>query len=785
MADAIVRLCIVIGLMLFASGGALAGSVNLAWDPVPSASVAGYIVHYGPSAGTYTSTVDVGNVTTRTVSSLVEGSKYYFAVAAYDASRVESPLSNEVSATVPFAAPAASFTASTTSGTAPLALNFINTSTGTITSYAWNFGDATASTVQNPSKAYSTPGVFTVALTVSGPGGSNTMTRTSYITVSAPASAPVAAFAGVPTSGRAPLTVNFTNASTGSITSYAWNFGDGTTSTAQNPVKVYSNAGVYTVSLTVTGPGGSNTKTMANYVNVAAPVAAPVAAFTGSPTSGTAPMTVNFTSASTGSITSYAWSFGDGTTSTAPNPVKVYSTPGVYSVALTVTGAGGSNTLAKSGYVSVGSTSTAPPVAAFSTWPKFGSIPLSVAFTNKSTGVVTSYAWDFGDGTKSTAQNPVKVYSFAGVYTVTLTVSGPGGTNTLTKADLITASSSRSTPVAAFSASPTSGTGPLTVKFTSAATGNITSYAWNFGDGTTSTAQNPTKVYSTPGAYSVSLTVTGISGGSNKLTNSNYITVTGPSQPAPVAAFTASATSGEAPMAVSFTSTSTGSISSYAWNFGDGTTSSVQNPVQVYSKAGVYSVSLTVSGPGGTSTKSMPNHVTVTTPPPTVACSPCTIWPSTLAPTLGADPDTSPVELGVRFKSDISGYISGIRFYKSAANTGTHVGSLWTSSGSLLGRATFSSETASGWQTVYFSSPVPIAAGVVYVASYHTNTGRYANDNGYFAARSVDSGPLHALADVSGARNGVYAYGSTPAFPTNSYEATNYWVDVIASYPGN
>ena len=312
------------------------------------------MVYYGPAAGNYPSKIDVGNTTTRSVTSLVEGATYHFAVTAYDGSHAESGFSNDVAGTVPYNTPVAQFTASTTSGVAPLALNFLNTSTGTITSYGWNFGDGTTSTAASPGHVYAAAGVYTVSLTVTGPGGTNTQTRNSYVTVSAPP-APVAQFTGSPLSGTSPLTVAFTNNSTGSITSYAWTFGDGTTSTAASPSHVYAAAGVYTVSLTVTGPGGSNTQTRNNYVTVTA--AAPVAQFTGSPLSGTSKLTVAFTNSSTGSITSYAWTFGDGTTSTAASPSHVYAAAGVYTVSLTVTGLGGSNTQTRSNYVTV----TAPP----------------------------------------------------------------------------------------------------------------------------------------------------------------------------------------------------------------------------------------------------------------------------------------------------------------------------------------------------------------------------------------------------------------------------------------
>src|SRR5207247_10486689 len=139
------------------------------------------------------------------------------------ASHAGSCSSNHVPAIVPYSAPVANFNASTTSGAAPLALNFTNASTGTISSYAWTFGDGGSSTAQSPSYVYLTPGAYTVSLTVTGPGGSNTQTRSSYITVSA--AAPIASFTASPTSGTPPLTVTFSNASTGTITSYAWAFG--------------------------------------------------------------------------------------------------------------------------------------------------------------------------------------------------------------------------------------------------------------------------------------------------------------------------------------------------------------------------------------------------------------------------------------------------------------------------------------------------------------------------------------------------------------------------------
>ncbi len=155
------------------------------------------------------------------------------------------------------------------------------------------------------------------------------------------------------------------------------------------------------------------------------------------------------------------------------------------------------------------------------------------------------------------------------------------------------------------------------------------------------------------------------------------------------------------------------------------------------------------------------------------------IWGNSAVPTKITDHDTAAVELGVKFKSDVGGQIVGIRFYKGSTNTGTHVGSLWDSNGQLLARATFTNETASGWQQVNFATPVAISANTVYVASYHTNVGRYAADDNYFANSGVDNAPLHALRNGVSGDNGVYAYSSSPAFPSQTYQSSNYWVDVV------
>ncbi len=158
---------------------------------------------------------------------------------------------------------------------------------------------------------------------------------------------------------------------------------------------------------------------------------------------------------------------------------------------------------------------------------------------------------------------------------------------------------------------------------------------------------------------------------------------------------------------------------------------------------------------------------------------PCSIWSVSATPATASSPDPNSVELGVKFRSDIGGFVTGVRFYKGPGNTGTHVGDLWTASGTLLARATFTGETTFGWQTVTFSQPVPITANTTYVASYLAPAGNYAINSGFFAANGFDNAPLHALKNGLDGGNGVYLYSATPAFPTNTSQSSNYWVDVL------
>ncbi|MFD4871804.1 DUF4082 domain-containing protein [Streptomyces sp. NPDC058420] len=164
--------------------------------------------------------------------------------------------------------------------------------------------------------------------------------------------------------------------------------------------------------------------------------------------------------------------------------------------------------------------------------------------------------------------------------------------------------------------------------------------------------------------------------------------------------------------------------------------------------------------------------------PPAVTC-PCTLWSASAVPaTTDVTGDANSLELGTRFKSSAAGWITGVTFYKGTGNTGTHTGSLWTNDGTLLASGTFTNETATGWQTLTFATPVAVTADTSYVVSYHAPNGNYAVDGGYFAA-AHQSYPLTATADTTTAHNGLYRYGSDVAFPNGSYGSANYWVGPI------
>ena len=506
---------------------------------------------------------------------------------------------------------------------------------GSIVSYSWDFGDGATSTAANPTHAYSAAGTYNVSLTVTddqGATGSNSTTAT--ITVPTP---PVADFSGSPVSGNEPLTVTFTDLSTNNPTSWSWDFGDGATSTAQNPTHTYS-AGTYDVTLTATNAYGSNTVTKVAYItaNTPPPNQPPTANANG-PYSGQAGTAVAFSSAGSsdpdGSIVGYSWDFGDGATSTAANPNHTYANAGTYTVSLTVTddqGATGSATTT----ATISSAPPPPPPGEgfiLSRNPDFSTDDRNfttgetmymkmwsdrVDFTNMS-----RERWELKDANKNRVRQNF-TNNGDGTWTASFALSGlpSNATNWTWKGSLkdnngtsfkpstnvvITQGGGGNQPPTANVNGPYSGTVGNAVSFSSAGSsdpdGSIVGYSWDFGDGATSSAANPTHTYSAAGVYTVTLTVTDDQGATGSA--STTADITGGATNQPPTANVNGPYSGTVGNAVSFSSAGSsdpdGSIVGYSWDFGDGATSSAANPTHTYSAAGTYTVTLTVTDDQG------------------------------------------------------------------------------------------------------------------------------------------------------------------------------------------
>jgi PKD repeat protein len=766
--------------------------------------------------------------------------------------------------------PTADFTATPVSGETPLGVQFTDTSQGGPTAWAWNFGDGATSTLANPSHTYTTPGTYTVEVTVSNSKGNDTMTKTDLVTVND--HAPIADFTATGTSGQAPLAVSFTDTSVNHPATWAWDFGDGATSNAQNPSHTYTSAGDYAVSLTVTNSGGTNTRVRSDLVHASnAPSTVTAAADTyvrsdasnsnfgtqtaiqgrrqgnttyqpyvrftvpalpATPTSAKLRLFVTDGSTTTGTLFATSSTFPETTTTWNNRPATTGTQLAAskaaplgqwveFDVSTTVTGAGGygftftnlgNDTVAYSSreganppqlvftFPAAGTPSTLPnpPHPGLRLNHQFSTSPFPGTATSASGGGGSAYVkaddalW-LTDGTKAyevdattnqlrrviptsdfTNALPVGgsgpaagttrsdsiatlaydasadvLYAFSrncctatgldpsvfrlardgsGAFQVESYQSLPAGTdpvaadvrpgaglyfgkgqtifpydyntNTIGTSivipgvdtaisgmaftsdgkDLLVTSHlnvlyrvSTSTwttvpgwsfdlsrfgfvdprgvsivddqvivddgglrpvgdplryqvayfdivdatdlPVASFTASPTTGTAPVTTTFIDRSTGVPTSWLWDFGDGSTSTQARPNHTYTTAGVYTVTLTVTNASGTATT-TQANLVTVA-ENPPLLNAKFSATPTAGAAPLPVQFTDASVGGATAWAWDFGDGSTSTEQSPAHTYAANGTYTVKLTVTGPNGTNTRIRTDYVSVN-PLPTV-----------------------------------------------------------------------------------------------------------------------------------------------------------------------
>lgn len=419
--------------------------------------------------------------------------------------------------------------------------------------------------------------------------------NTGYIVVGV---SPVANFEAHYAYNTVPTSVRFVDQSSGTTPlTYAWDFGDGATSTAAEPVHIYTNRGLYTVKLTVTNRYGESTETKVNYIAIGV---SPVADFSANAKTGNVPFAVSFTDRSWGNPTQWTWSFGDGTGSSEQNPVHTYWVGGTYTVILTASNEYGMDDATKTAYI------VAIPglKSRFTATPMTGKAPVTVTFTDTSLGDPTSWKWDFGDGATSTDRNPVHTFTAGGAFDVTLTVSRGDDTDSSTQVINI-----GGVPVTDFVADKTSVSTNEIVKFTDKTKNNPTSWRWNFGDGSESTLQNPSRSYAAKGIYTVTLLTTNANGKDTEI-KKDYINV----GLSPIANFVTSIPTYQnipSRNAVRFVDKSANLPTAWLWNFGDGTSSTEQNPRHVYTSDGIFTVSLTAKNRFGEDTKVMTDLIRV------------------------------------------------------------------------------------------------------------------------------------------------------------------------------
>lgn len=670
---------------------------------------------------TNTSTFDAGATYTwdfgdaSPVSNLENPNHSYLAAGSYDVSLIVDKAgcidTIVQSDFVVLSAQDADFTVNNTNICEGETVNFTDLSVLTATSWSWDFGDGSAlGTSQNPSHTYTTAGTYTVSMTAFLSGCDDTETKNNFITVN---TSPTGSFiANKHDTCSVPFTVDFTSTASAGST-YSWNFGDGNTSTLQHPTHTYTSFGNFNVSLTVTSVNNcSSVIDSASFININAPVAN----FNIDSAFGCAPKIVSLTDLSTSSntITDWLWDFGDGTPiQNGPNnPTHIYTDTGTFNISLVIIdNLGCTDTLIPGLPVQVGQ--------AFAT--DFSVIPIlacrveEIIFTNltDTLGIDgVQWHWDFGDGGQSFAYEPIYQYGDTGYFNVSLSaihngcasdttmdsivrILGPIAlfdvvfdcVNNLTATfndnsiapetwhweidgnifntqnvtytfpdtgtydiflevenitngciDSIEQTITMVEPIPNFTYDDSLGCPPFTVNFTDLSQDAL-SWHWDFGDGNTSSSQNPIHTYTVAGIYDVFLVITSLNDCQDTLLKIQKMNVL-----SSIPDFTANDTSGCSPFSVNFTDLSTttgGAITNWNWDFGDGNTSIIQNPSHTYSSVGSFNVSLQIidnSGCVGTFTR--PTYITSTGPLPSfnnnaITCKNDTIFFNNTSSSLG------------------------------------------------------------------------------------------------------------------------------------------------------
>jgi PKD repeat protein len=471
---------------------------------------------------------------------------------------------------------------------------------GTIASYEWFFGDDNwGGTAATANHTYRT-GTFSATLIVTDNGGAtNTMVKTLSV-VNAP---PVATFTSTCNGTTCTFDGSASSDPDGSIWYYSWTFGDGTTGNGAIVSHTFAAGATYTVTLVVDDLYGTGSQSQT--VTIAGVNAPPVASFTSSCSELECTFNASGSSDPDGTIANYSFNFGDGTTWTGTGwgPYHRYAANGSYTVTLTVTDNG--NLTAQTAHL-VTVALNLPPGASFTSACGGFTCTFDGSGSSDPDGTIRSYGWNFGDGATGSGATSSRTYAAGGTYTVTLTVIDNVGATTQI-AHVITVNSP---PVAAFTSTCSGLTCSFNASGSSDPDGTIASYAWTFGDGTTGSGATTSRTYAAGGSYTVALTVT--DNGSAASQTTHVVTVNPPNAP-PVASFTSACNGLTCSFNASGSSDPDGTIASYAWSFGDGTTNSGATANHTYAAGGSYTVTLTVTD-NAAATSTQAQGVTVVPP---------------------------------------------------------------------------------------------------------------------------------------------------------------------------
>lgn len=485
------------------------------------------------------------------------------------------------------AKPTANFNGDPREVCAFIPINFLDSSTGNVNQWLWFFGDGTQSPLQNPSHQYQDTGVFDVTLIAWSNGCADTVKYIKYVHILPPIASFVMAY-----NCDEPMKRIFTDRSKGAD-KYEWDFGDGNTSDVPSPTHIYANTGLYLVKLTVTNftTGCSYSKTLQ------VPIIREKADFASAVKEICKGSTVNFQTQNINisNISSYIWIFGDGSkaTTTSNKISHKYARPGNFDVTLIITDKlGCRDTLQKPLAITVNG-----PTAAFKNTIPGTCLNTLVSFTDSSytDGIhpIQQWIWKYGDGKSDVYTTPPFQHSYTapGIYTLSLKViDSKGCSDSITRVNYLIVSK----PVALFSSADTFKCPGKPIKFINRSTGTGLTYLWDFGDETTSALLNPSHTYANVGNYAISLSVKDQYGCTDKIIKPNFIRIV-----VPKADFLMSDSASNCPpLVVVFTNKST-NIVGRSWNFGDGTTSELDNPTHFYTNPGIYDVVLTGIGPGG------------------------------------------------------------------------------------------------------------------------------------------------------------------------------------------